>query len=205
MRTRQVEQRPRPPQTAACGNAGDAAHLEDRVAGGLRHAAPLAVVEAHDAGAPFPEVAQGPRGDRADQQGKRRIFQAGGDRVEVGDLPGRRDARALEQAARESRDAAPARRHRAARRRRPRGWRRGSAGRGHREAAASRDTRASGAARSAGRCSHAPRRRAAGRTAAGCPASRRRRASPAPRGSPTGRRRASPRGACRRHGPRPAG
>jgi hypothetical protein len=96
MRTRQVEQRPRPPQTEAWGMPATPAHLEDREACRLGRAATVAVVETHDAGAPFPEVAQRSGGDRADQQGERRIFQAGRDRIEVGDLPGRGDVCSLE-------------------------------------------------------------------------------------------------------------
>jgi len=80
------------------GNAGDAADLEDREAGGLSHAATVAVVETHHAGAPLPEIAQGARGDRRGQEGERRVFEPGRDRIEVGDLLGSRNMGALEQA-----------------------------------------------------------------------------------------------------------
>ena len=50
------------------GNAGKAAHFEDRESGRLHGAAPIAVVQAHDPAASFPEVAQRPRAQHADEQ-----------------------------------------------------------------------------------------------------------------------------------------
>lgn len=84
------------------GNAGDAAHLEDGEAGGLGHAAAVAIVEPNHAGAPFPEIAQGAGGDCHRQQGECRVFETGRDRIEMRDLLGGGNVRPLEQGVEEA-------------------------------------------------------------------------------------------------------
>ena len=46
-RTRHVEQRPRPPQTEACGMPGEPARLEDGEPGGHEHLAAAGILDAH--------------------------------------------------------------------------------------------------------------------------------------------------------------
>jgi hypothetical protein len=52
-------------------DAREAAHFQDREPRGLARAAPFVVIETHHAGASFPDVAQRPRAQDADQQGER--------------------------------------------------------------------------------------------------------------------------------------
>ena len=119
-------------------DAGKTAHLQDGEPGRLAHAAAFVVVETHDAGAPFPEVAQRTRAQNADQQGERPDLQIARNGIEVGDVGRRRRMHAVEQVCEEARllgkigDVAQGNR-RAARCRR-----RGRAGRRHRAPAARR-------------------------------------------------------------------
>ena len=79
------------------GNTREATHLQDREPGGLRHAAPLPIVEANHSGASLPEVAQRTRGEYGDQQRESAVLQHGRNHIEVGNLLGRRGVGALEQ------------------------------------------------------------------------------------------------------------
>ena len=84
-------------------DAGKTAHLQDREPRGLARAAAFVVIETHDAGASFPEVAQRARAQNADQQSKRANLEIARDGIEVVDVGPRRRVHAVEQVFEEAR------------------------------------------------------------------------------------------------------
>ena len=186
-------------------DAGKTAHLQDGEPCRLGHAAAFVVVETHDAGASFPEVAQRTRAQNADQQRERPDLQIArnahrGWRCQ----PAAARARGRT-GLRGSPAAGQDRRRRARRSPRRRCRRPAPAGRRRRAPAARRryqDLRRHAKCRPMQACSQTTRGsrnwRATRRPVA------RRPAIPAPRDSPARHRRVRAPGACPRHGARPA-